>query len=808
MRRAEPMTSLKPLAPDSLCRRTDQPLAPDTAAGQDAVVGQARALEAVRFGVAMRRDGYNVFALGPPGVGKHRAVLRVLREAAAKEPVPSDWCYVFDFTEPNRPRALPLPPGRGAQLRRDMQRLIEELRAAIPAAFEAEGYRTRRKLIEEQLKQRQEQAFAELERDAAERKAVLIRTPLGLAVAPSQEGEVLDPDAFKRLPEQEQERYREDMKRLQDAIQATLASLPVWEREQREKIRELDQEVTRFAVAHLLEEVRSNYRDLPAVLAQLEAVQQDLLEHAEELLPHGDADERLARLLRPAGRRETPALRRYEVNLLVDRSADKGAPVVYEDHPSHPNLIGRIEHQAELGTLVTDFHLIKAGALHRANGGYLVLDARRVLQQPLAWDELKRAIRSRTVRIESLGQALGLASTVTLDPEPIPLDVKVVLVGDRLVYYLLAELDPDFLELCKVSADFEDVILRDAAGERAYAQLLGAIAREEDLLPLDGSAVARATEHGARIAGDAERLSIHLESVGDLLREADHWARQAGRSSVSAAEVEQAILAQMRRADRVRERLHEEIARGTILIDTRGQAIGQVNGLSVFQIGRFAFGRPSRITARVRLGGGQLVDIEREVELGGPLHSKGVLILQGFLGGRYAAERPLSLSASLVFEQSYGGVEGDSASLAELIALLSALAEVPLKQSLALTGSVNQQGQVQAVGGVNEKIEGFFDVCREKGLTGEQGVLIPASNVKHLMLRADVVEAAAQGRFQVYPVESVDQALELLTGMPAGERDASGDFPEGSVNRKVESRLARFAEKARAFAKGVKAPLK
>jgi len=488
------------------------------------------------------------------------------------------------------------------------------------------------------------------------------------------------------------------------------------------------------------------------------------------------------------------------VNVLVDHSESKGAPVVYEDHPTYNNLIGRIEHIAHMGALVTDFNLIKPGALHRANGGYLILDARQLLLQPYAWDGLKRALRSREVRIESLSQVLSLVSTVSLEPEPIPLDVKVVLIGERLLYYLLYQLDPDFGELFKVEADFNEEIPRTPENNLLYARLIGTIARKEGLRPFDRGAVARVIEHSARMADDAEKLSIHLLSTADLLREADYWAGVAGNGVVTADDVQRAIDAQIHRADRLRELVQEEIKRGTILIDTTGERVGQVNGLSVIQLGNFAFGRPNRITARVRLGKGEVVDIEREVELGGPIHSKGVLILSGFLGARYAAERPLSLSASLVFEQSYSGVEGDSASLAELCALLSSLAEVPIRQSLAVTGSVNQHGEVQAIGGVNEKIEGFFDVCKTRGLTGEQGVIIPATNVQHLMLRQDVIEAVKAGQFHIYPVQTVDQGIELLTGIPAGERDEEGNFPEGSINQLVEARLIELAEKQRAFA--------
>jgi lon-related putative ATP-dependent protease len=454
-----------------------------------------------------------------------------------------------------------------------------------------------------------------------------------------------------------------------------------------------------------------------------------------------------------------------------------------------------------MGALTTDFNLIKPGALHRANGGYLLLDARKVLTQPFAWEGLKRALRSGQLRLESPGQMYSLISTVTLEPVPIPLDVKVALIGEPQLYYLLSMYDPEFGELFKVTADFDERMPRNSDSQQQYARLLAKLVDQYGLRPFDRSAVARVVEHSARLVGDAEKLSTQVKPIGDLLREAEYWAKKNENDPVTGADVRQAIEAKIYRSDRLRERIQEEIRRGTILIDTDGAETGQVNGLSVLQLGDFAFGRPSRITARIRLGKGEVVNIEREVELSGPIHSKGVLILSGFLGARYASDRPLSLSASLVFEQSYGGIEGDSASSAELYALLSAISGLPIRQSLAVTGSVNQLGQVQAIGGVNEKIEGFFDLCHTSGLTGEQGVLIPVANVKNLMLRHDVIEAVEHSQFHIYPVETIDQGIELLTGLPAGEADEAGNYPEGSVNRLVQDKLVELAEKRLAFMK-------
>jgi lon-related putative ATP-dependent protease len=799
------MANAKRLEPQQLCRCVDpaQFSFETTAELADLaeVIGQPRATEAIRFGITIRRDGYNLFVLGPPGTGRHAIVERFLTEQAAREATPSDWCYVNNFDEPHKPRALSLPAGMGVKLARDMQRLIEDLKAAIPAAFESDEYRARHQEIEEQLKERHEQAFEALRREAESQGVTLIRTPAGMAFAPVRDGEVLDPAEFEKLPEDEQKRIGEVIHAMQEKLDHVIHQIPQWKRETRERVRDLDRQVAMAAVGQQIEELKKTYASHPPVLAYLDAVQRSVVENVDDFRRTEEGPE-ITLFGMPIGRtaRGGSSLRRYEVNAFIDHSATRGAPVVYEDNPTHPDLVGRIEHLAQMGALLTDFTLIKPGALHRANGGYLMLDARKVLLQPFAWESLKRALSSRRIRIESLGQVLSLVSTVSLEPEPIPLDVKVVLVGEPLLYYLLQYYDPEFAELFKVAADFDDRMNRADADHELYARLIATLARHDELLPFDRGAVARVLEHGARLADDADKLTVRTRDLSDLLREADYWARHGGRQVATRADVQQAIEARLRRHDRVRTRILEEIERGTILIDTHGSRIGQVNALSVVMLGEHAFGHPSRITARVRLGKGEVVDIEREVELGGPIHSKGVLILSAFLGARYCPDRPLSLSASLVFEQTYAGVEGDSASCAELYALLSALAEAPLRQSLAVTGSVNQHGQVQPIGGVNEKIEGFFDVCRARGLNGEQGVLIPSANVRHLMLRHDVVEACAKGQFHVYPVATIDEGIELLTGLPAGERDEQGVFPEGSLSRRVEERLTALALTARAFA--------
>lgn len=762
--------------------------------------GQQRAAQAIQFGLKVPHQGYNLYALGSVGIGKLSLVRHFTSQQAAQEAVALDWVYIHNFLEPHKPKALSLPAGRGGQLKADMERLVEEMRASIPAAFESQDYRTRRQIIDEEFKQKQQAGFDAIQSEANLHGIAIIRTPMGMGLAPVQEKEIITPEAFEKLPQAEQKRIQAAMELLHEKLQAILQQAPQWEGERREKIRELNREVARYAIGHLLKGMREHYRDLPGVLEHLQVVEQDLIENAGQFLatqnePENPLEAALGKMFS-----DSRAFDRYRVNLLVDQSGHRGAPVIEEDYPSLQNLVGRIEYRAQFGNLITDFTLIRPGALHRANGGYLVLDMRRILQQPYAWEELKRTLRSREIQIRSVGDVLGLSSTVTLQPQPIPLQVKVVLVGDRLLYYLLCTYDPDFLELFKVAADFEDVLDRTTEGELALARLMASLVQHERLRPLEVDAVAQAIEHGSRLASDAQKVSVALETLLDLLREADFWAAQAGRAVIAAQDVRQAIDQQVYRASRLKERLQEEVRRGTLLVDTVGAKVGQINGLSVLSLGGYSFGHPTRITARVRLGKGEVVDIEREVELGGPLHSKGVLILAGFLGERYARERPLSLSASLVFEQSYAGVEGDSASMAELCAILSALAQVPIRQGIAITGSVNQHGQSQPIGGVNEKIEGFFEVCRDAGLNGEQGVIIPRANVKHLMLRQEVLDAVEAGKFRVWAVGIVDEALGILTGLEAGEQGADGRFPEGSLNAKVETQLTAFTEQVRAFA--------
>ncbi|HZA01787.1 MAG TPA: ATP-binding protein [Hyphomicrobiaceae bacterium] len=792
--------------PVSELRRTVEPksLGFETTAEIEPItglIGQDRALRAIEFGTNMRSHDFNMFVLGPAASGKSTAIKSYLAKKVLEAAEVCDWVYVNNFENPNRPRALRLPCGRARALAKSMVAVIDELRATLPAMFESEDYQARRRAIEEEFRSGQEEAFEALSRKAQAQNIAILRTPMGFAMAPMHEGKVVKPEVFGALPEEMRKAVQTKIEALQKELESILAKAPKSDKQRRARLSALNEEIAEIAVREALDDVKAAFADVPEVAAYLDAVARDLIDNVGLFLaPSGEQPEVVKQ---PTDTWRDPRFRRYMVNVLVENLPDGAprAPVIEELSPSYGNLIGRIEHIAQMGALLTDFLLIKPGALHRANSGYLLLDARKLLLTPFSWEALKRAVKAREIRIEHPVETFGPISTQTLDPEPIPLDVKVVLSGNRELYYLLAAYDPDFHRLFKVQADFDDTIARSEENNASYARVIASIVKNHKLKPVDASGIARVIEEGARLADDREKLSIEIGRIADLVREADYWSTAVGRQVTTGEDVSRAIKEQIQRADRLRDRSQEAINRRIVFIDTDGTKIGQINGLSVIQLGSFSFGRPSRITARVRMGQGRVTDIEREVNLGGPLHSKGVLILWGFLAGRYAEDMPLALAATLVFEQSYGGVDGDSASSTELYALLSALSEVPVKQSLAVTGSVNQWGEVQAIGGVNEKIEGFYDICKARGLTGEQGVLIPKSNVQHLMLREDVVEAVRAGQFAIHAVSHVDEGIEILTGVKAGERGSDGKFPLGTINALVEDKLNLFAERARAFAK-------
>jgi predicted ATP-dependent protease len=751
----------------------------------DEVIGQARARAAVELALAMPHDGYHLYVMGPPGSGKRALVRQAIaaQRARAGAAPRSDWVYVNNFAQPHRPLALELPAGRGAALRADMRRLVEDLRATIPAVFESDEYTTQAEAIGADINARAARAMEAVIEEAQRNGIAMIRTPTGFSFAPVKDGEVMPPPEYEKLPPEERDRIERTIAMLQEQLVRVLRQQLKLRQEHSERVRALNRKMTLLAVDHAVDEIKERYADLPRVLEYLDAVRADVVDNADDFRrPETEAE---------GGERTSRApITRYEVNVLID-AGGADVPVEVVDLPTYQTLVGRVDHIARFGTLVTDFTLIQAGSLHRANGGYLLIDALKLLTQPFAWAALKRALARREVRIESMAEMYSIVSTVRLEPEPIPLRVKVVLFGERELYELLTRFDPEFTELFRVGADLDEDFPRDAALERQAARVLATHARANGLLPLQAAALARLLDHSARLAGDANKLSARLQTLIDLSVQADQLARAAGAPSIRAADVTAAIEAHRRRASRLHERVQEAILRGTLLIDTAGARIGQVNALAVYEVAGHLFGEPTRITATTRFGEGQVIDVQRETELGGAIHSKGVLILAAFLAARYSEFAPHSIVGSLVFEQTYSVVEGDSASLAELVALMSSLAEAPLAQSLAVTGSVNQLGRVQAVGAVNEKIEGFFDICAARGLDGSHGVIIPADNAQHLMLRDDVVEAVAAGRFAVYAVETVDQAIELLTGIAAGP--GAPPWEEETINGRIARRLAEYA---------------
>ena len=761
-------------------------------------IGQDRALEAVEFGISMQHRGFNLFVIGPEGSGRHTVVQSFINRQAEGEATPSDWCYVFNFDLPHKPIALEFPPTQGPVFKQEMHELIDGLKTTIPTVFEGDDYRARKRALNENLKEKVDKVYEELTLKGKEQSIAVVRNEQGIMFTPlDDKANPMDIEAFRKLPEDKQKKVEEDIEKLHSTLQKTVHQISMLNREAKEQRRKLKKETAGLCIGHLIDGLKAKYAEQGKILLYLNCVEKQLTENVDDFLerPEAKPENFISFVSGP------PSFDQYDVNVLVTHK-ESGAPVEYEDLPTYQNLHGRIEHQARMGMLTTDFSLIMPGALHRANGGYIIIDAGRLLMQPFAYEGLKRTLRSRQIRMEPVERLLGLMSTVTLEPEPIELDTKVVLIGEPMIYYLLDYYDPEFGSLFKVQADFEDDMERTSGSQQRYAALIAGLAREKELLPLHRTAVARVIEEAARHAGDSKKLSLHIRKVADLIKEADYLARKINKEHIEAEDIEMAVAASKRRGGRIRDRVLESIENNIRHIETTGEKAGQVNGLSVVELGGDAFGFPTRITAVTRPGKGNIVDIEREVELGGPIHSKGVMILSSFLSARYARNIPLGLQASLVFEQSYGGVEGDSASCAELCALLSSLADAPVKQTLAMTGSVSQKGEVQPVGGVNEKIEGFFDVCATRGLTGSEGVIIPVTNLRHLMLKEEVVDAIAEKQFSIYLVSTVDEAVSLLTGRDAGERDREGVYPEDSINGRVEATLLRFAQDLQKYEKG------
>ncbi len=694
-----------------------------------------------------------------------------------------------------------MPAGKGQGLQKDMERTIANARRSLAQAFARKEYIDRRSEITESFNRKKGAIFDELRKRARDNKLLLQITPAGLVLIPASNGEPMTEEEYKKLTTQDKEELEKKREELAREVKEQNAKAKSEDRAVQKQLEDIDREVAGYAIGYLFEEMKNKHSQLPQVVDYLNEVEQDVIENFEGFKsePRASDSDPLAAM---RGLAREQAFRKYEVNVLVDNSELKGAPVILEFNPTFNNLFGRIEKESQFGALYTDFTMIKSGSLHRANGGYLVVRIENLLTNLQSWEGLKRTLRDGKLVIEEVGERLGFMTTKSLRPEPIPLDVKVVVIGEPLFYYMLLRLDLEFKELFKVKADFGSRMDKTEADLKDYTAVICRMCKEENLRHLKSDALAKIIEHSSRLAGDQEKLSTLFADIADIVREASFWAEEEGVSLTEARHVVKAIEEKVYRSNLIQQRINEMIAKGMIIIDTEGESVGQVNGLSVLDLGDFAFGKPTRITASVGVGKEGLIDIERESKLGGRLHTKGVMILNGYVTQKYVQDTPLSLSARLVFEQSYEEVEGDSASSTELYVLLSRLSDVPVKQGIAVTGSVNQKGEVQAIGGLNEKIEGFFEICRAKGLNGKQGVLIPASNVRNLMLKEEVVEAVKAGNFHIYPVSTIDEGIEVLTGLKAGQCLEDGSFEPDSVNDRVQKRLATLAGRLRDFTRG------
>jgi lon-related putative ATP-dependent protease len=754
------------------------------------ILGQDRALKAIEFGIGVQHRGFNLFVMGPSGFGQHGIIRKYLTNKAAKEETPADWCYVRNFEQDYKPKAIKLPAGKGKAFQKDMKNLVEDLGKAINASFEATEYQDQVQNIEKVFIKKQTTLLDKHADQALEQGIQLSQTPSGFMLTPIKNGKALSEDEFDALPDQEIAEIENRIGEFQDELEYLAPEMSRQRREHNIKLKKLNRKVALFATSNLIKDVKRRYKPFPHVTNYLKGIQEDVLEHLEDFTEPEEEESANTENKPP----KNDALQRYQVNLIVDSSRQDGAPVIYLDNPTYHNLMGRIEYESRQVGPNTNFTLIKSGALLEANGGYLILDAHKIVNTPYAWDALKRTLYAKKVKIETLDQIANADTTITLDPEPIPLNIKIILLGSRQAYYMLHEMDHDFPELFKIEADFDEEILRDEDNTLLYARLIASRARKYELKNMDAGAVARVIEFSSRLAQDSEKLSTRLRTIDDLLIETQYWATQSKHKLIKKDDVQNAIDAQVNRTGRIQNLIQQDVHRGTVLIDTDGDAVGQINGLSVFEIGKYSFGQPSRISASVHLGDGKIINIEREVDLSGSIHDKGVLILSALLASRYTKDTPLSFSASITFEQSYGLIDGDSASVAELCVLISALTNIPLKQSFAITGSLNQQGRVQAIGGVNEKIEGFYDICQQRGLTGNQGCIIPQVNVKNLLLRQDIIDSIKSKQFSIYPVEHFEQALEILTGLDAGEELADGSFVKGTINDRLMKKLCNYAK--------------
>jgi lon-related putative ATP-dependent protease len=759
------------------------------------IIGQDRAVKALRFGLEISQPGFNIYACGYPGTGRMTAVKDFLVVEAKKKPVPSDWCYVNNFDNQYQPKAIRLPPGKGKIFQNEMSNLITEVKRLLPKSFESEDFVEKRETTLKAIEEEKNKLFSELNAKAQKEGFAIQSSSIGLLVIPVVKGKPLNEREFMTLSPKIKGEIQKRREKVDSKLRIIMRQIKTLDGKIREEIEKLNREVAIYSFGNLLDDLKEKYNDFPEIIHYLDQVKKDILNNLTSFLkPKVSAAPEAA----IPWLKKTPS-RKYEVNVIVDNSNILSGPVILELNPTYQNLFGRMEKEAQFGMLTTDFTMIQGGALHKANGGFLVLPMEELLKNVFSWEGLKSALKNRRIEIEEVGERLGFITIKGLKPEPIPLSVKVILIGRPLLYQILYAYDLDFKELFKVKADFDITMSRTEKNMEKYAALVCTICKKEKMKHMNSSAVAKVIEHGSRLAEDQNKLSTKFADIADIIKEACFYADQDKTNLVTEKHILKAIEEKLYRSNLIQEKIEEMIQRRFLLIDTQGESVGQINGLSVISLGDFSFGRPSRVTVSMGMGKEGVIDIERESKLGGPIHTKGVMILEGYLNTKYAQEKPLSLSARLVFEQSYSGVEGDSASSTELYALLSALSGIPIKQNIAVTGSVNQKGEVQAIGGVNEKIEGFFEVCKVTGLTGQQGVIIPKANIQNLMLKEEVVETAKAGNFHIFPIENIDQGIEILTGVKAGIKGSNGSFEIGTIHYKVDKRLREMAEKIKEF---------
>jgi lon-related putative ATP-dependent protease len=784
------LTEILKLSTDSLklyADLSDLEVSPQTQNKNQYILGQTRAQSALKFGVAMQNPGYNVYVMGEPETGRLSMVTSHLDLLACTQETPQTYAYVDNFEKPREPLAISLPAGMAQSFCKDIENLIDNLLATFPAVFESPTYQQKKTSIERSFNQRYNKALDSVENKARSLNIALYRESDAVSFAPIRENKSLTEEQFNELPQQDREQYQKQTQELEDHLAETLLELPQWRREMSDKIKQLDSVTIRQAINPLFKELNDSYQNIDDAVTYLSEIKKDLRHTLIDVLVHPQVVE-----ASDANKRKLLA-EQYMPNILVDYSKENGAPVIFEPHPTYSNLFGRIEYMSDQGTLVTNYRHICPGALHRANGGYLILDAEKLLTYPYVWEGLKRALQSGRIEIESPYSELGV-NPVTLKSEDIQLNIKIILVGSRDIYYLLQELDSEFNEIFRILADFDNHIDRTPESMQQFAALMTKLARDSGTKPLTRSAIECVIEHSSRLAENQDRLSARINDSLEIIGEAEFLRSTTDSETIDRQHIEQALAAREERNGRISINILEEMLDNTILIDTEGEAIGNINGLTVLEVGDSSFGAPARITTTVYSGSRGIVDIEREAELGQSIHSKGVLILTGYLGHCYAQQFPLAISASIAIEQSYGYIDGDSASLAELCCLISALTRVSIKQSFAITGSINQYGEVQAIGGVNEKIEGFFRLCQARGLNGDHAVIIPVANKRNLMLKQEVIDAVKQDLFSVYSVNNVTEALELLTGQLAGEMDDQGNYPKDTINFKAISRLKELSD--------------